>query len=147
MYIHVQTHSGRKINGNLRHNRLPLSLAISAASTSGLYMTHCNTLQYSAAHNSALQHALFTVTGTLHHTAPHCNTLHHTATQKTKANSDIMYLCLSQFPQLLRANCSDHTATNCNTLQHPAMLCNTSLRTLTNMLHHTVTNCNALPKK
>ena len=72
------------------------------------YVTHCNTLQHTAAKQHTATHCT-----TLQHTAAHCSTLQHTA-----------------------AHCStlQHTATHCSTLQHTATRCNTLQHTATQMV-------------
>ena len=86
-------------------------------------LSHCNTLQHTAAHRNTCN--------TLQHTATHCNTLQHTATHY---------------------NTLQHTATHCNTLQHtvtdeekePALDSTAAFTALVTSLQQAATHCNTL---
>ena len=122
-------------------------------------LTHCNTLQHTAAHCNTLQHPA-TPCNMLQHPATCCNTLQHAATpcnmlQRTSVrlnNECCMYICFDTLQHtsthcntLVRdstvsAACisapthckiSQHSATHCNTLQHTAAHCYTLQHTAT----------------
>ena len=118
--------------------------------------SHCNILQYTAAHCKTRQlevWAISTCTPLAESYATHCSSLEHTPTFSTGANAT-HYITLQ------------HTATHCNTLHRTATHCNTLLlvalmlsstacilaycnalqctATHCNALQHTATHCNTL---
>jgi len=108
-------------------------------------MTHCNTLQRTAAHCATRQarrrrrhdavQLTATHSNTLQHAATHCNTLQYSAAQKK--------LDLERLKDNMR---QWHTAMHCNELQHTATHCNTQQHTATfwHALHYSALHYNAL---
>ena len=70
-----------RISPNLTDLRISPELTKLRVNLNSRHVTHCNTLQHTAAHYNTLQHTA-TRCSTLQHTATHYDTLQHTATHR-----------------------------------------------------------------
>jgi len=101
-------------------------------SSKAKYVTHCNTLQYTATHCNTLQHTA-THCNTLQHIAIHCNMLQHAATlcyiedcyrmKSSKIKRNTLQLTATLQHTATYCNSLQHTAAHCSILSHPTAQC------------------------
>jgi len=153
----------------VRFNEHPPS--VFARSSTEIYSTDCNTLQYVASHcvahcgtlqNMATTHQLYKKFGSdafhwLQHTATHCitlrNALQHIAIHCNTLSHMTTHCNTCHTLQQIATRCNElqHVATRCNTLQlhvsfarSSAKMLNTNCHTLHHATSHCTTFCNTL---